>query len=82
MNSWQVACPCGDINTRAQGKIRRGVVRWAVCKGAPAGSWLDRMISRKPKMLMAMALANKMARTIWAMMTKKESYRAPIAAAT
>ena len=57
------------------------VVPWAACKGAPAGSWLDRMSSRKPKMLVAMALANKMARMIWAMMTKKDSYRAPMAAA-
>lgn len=57
------------------------VVRWAVGKGALAGSRLDRMISRKPKMLVTMALANKMARMIWAMMTKKESYRAPMAAA-
>ena len=35
------------------------------------------MISRKPKMLVAMALANRMARMIWAMMAKKESYRLP-----
>jgi hypothetical protein len=39
------------------------------------------MLARKPKMLVAMALANKMARMVWAMMTKKESYRAPMAAA-
>jgi transposase len=78
----------GKTSRMGQRDIRRlliigamTVVRWAACKGAPAGSWLDRMISRKPKMLVAMALANKMARMIWAMMTKKESYRAPMAAA-
>jgi transposase len=39
------------------------------------GSWLGRMLMRKPKMLVAIALANKMARTIWAMLTKREDYR-------
>jgi transposase len=41
------------------------------------GSWLARMLLRKPLMLVAIALANKMARAIWAMMTKKEDYRDP-----
>jgi len=46
------------------------VVRWTSRKGAPAGSWLALMLGRKPRMLVAMALANKMARSIWAMLTK------------
>jgi hypothetical protein len=29
------------------------------------------MLARKPKMLVAVALANKMARRIWAMLTKQ-----------
>jgi len=33
------------------------------------------MLMRKPRMLVAIALANKMARSIWAMMTKNEDYR-------
>lgn len=37
--------------------------------------------ARKPRMLVAIALANKMARSIWAMMTKAENYRVPEAAA-
>ncbi len=41
------------------------------------GSWLARMLRRKPLMLVAIALANKVARAIWAMMTKKEDYRNP-----
>ena len=32
---------------------------------------------RKPRMLVAIALANKMARQIWAMLTKMEDYRDP-----
>ena len=38
------------------------VVRWASRKGAPEGSWLARMMAKKPRMLVAIALANKMAR--------------------
>jgi transposase len=40
-------------------------------KSIQEGSWLARMLHRKPLMLVAIALANKMARAIWAMMTKK-----------
>jgi len=36
---------------------------------------------RKPRMLVAIELANKMARSIWAMLTKAEAYRVPVAAA-
>jgi transposase len=50
-----------------------GAKRW----GAPAGSWLARMMARKPRMLVAIALANKMARSIWAMLTKRQDYRVP-----
>ena len=57
------------------------VVGWASRKGAPDGSWLARLMSKKPKMLVAIALANKMARGIWAMLTKKENYRDPAALA-
>lgn len=35
------------------------------------------MLVRKPKMLVAIALANKMARQIWAMLTKNEDYKDP-----
>jgi hypothetical protein len=35
------------------------------------------MLAKKPRMLVAIALANKMARAIWAMMTKQEDYRIP-----
>ena len=57
------------------------VVRWAARKGAPVGLWLGRMLARKPRMLVAVALANKMARIVWALLRKGEIYRASIAAA-
>jgi hypothetical protein len=55
-------------------------VRWAIKNGRPKGSWLEQMLERKPRMLLAIDLANKTARTIWPMMTKHEDYRDPIAA--
>ena len=57
------------------------VVNSATRHGAPEGSWLERMLVRKPKMLVAIALANKMARGIWAMMTRQEDYQNPAAIA-
>ncbi len=48
--------------------------------GAPDGSWLDRMLKRKPKLLVAIALANKMARMAWAVMKNEDVYRVQLAA--
>lgn len=45
--------------------------------GAPAGSWIARMLARKPPMLVRVALANKMARIVWALLARGEVYRAP-----
>ena len=54
----------GRTSKMGQRDIRRlliigavAVVRWAARKGAPEGSWLARMLERKPKMLVAVALA-------------------------
>ena len=54
-----------------------GVVRWAKRKGVPAGSWLGRMLARKPPMLVIVALANKTARVAWALLARGGIYRAP-----
>ncbi|WP_104020531.1 IS110 family transposase [Roseovarius nitratireducens] len=74
----------GRTSKMGQRDIRRllivgavAVVRWAARKGAREGSWLARMLERKPKMLVAIALANRMARTAWALMRKGEDYRDP-----
>ncbi len=47
----------------------------------PAESWIGRMLARKPKMLVGIALSNKMARQIWAVLTKNEDCRDPSLAA-
>jgi transposase len=49
-------------------------------RGAPRGSWLEQMLARKPRMLVTVALAIKMARIVWALLVKQENYRAPVAA--
>ena len=57
------------------------VARWAARNGVPVSSWLGRMLARKPPMLLRVALANKMARTVWALLAHGGTYRAPVAAA-
>ena len=57
------------------------VIRAAERPGSTlATEWLRRLLARKPKKVAAVALANKMARMIWAMMTTGEAYRRPVAA--
>ena len=77
----------GRTSKMGQGTIRRlliigamSVVRWASRNGTK-DPWLASMLKSKPRMLVAVALANKMARIIWAMSVKKEDYRAPAATA-
>lgn len=74
----------GKTSKMGQRDIRRllitgamAVVRWALRRGAPQNHWLARMLQRKPPMVVAVALANKMARGVWAMLTRSENYRAP-----
>ena len=56
------------------------IVLQASKRGAPKGSWLEQMLARKPRMLVTVALANKMARIVWALLVKQENYRALVAA--
>ena len=41
-----------------------------------ASAWLMSLLERRPRKVAAVALANKMARVVWAMMTSGEAYRA------
>ena len=43
--------------------------------------WLPALLQRKPRKVAAVALANKMARVAWALMTRGTVYRRPTAAA-
>jgi transposase len=78
----------GRVSKAGQADIRRLLIigamsrlNWLGRKSIREESWLARMLKRKPKMLVAIALANKMARAIWAMITKSEDYRDPTQAA-
>ena len=72
----------GSVSKMGQTDIRRllivgamSVIRWVVRKGSSSNRWLAALVVRKPRMVAAVALANKMARMIWAMTTKQEDYR-------
>ena len=53
---------------------------WATRRGRTDDLWLARMLARKPRMLVAVAPANRMACIVWALAMKKETYRVPAAA--
>ena len=57
------------------------VIRHAKPGRPGASAWLMELLKRKPRKLAAVALANKMARIIWAMLTSGEAYRHPTPAA-
>lgn len=60
------------------GKTRLGKIsKTGQRGGAPDGSWLARMLARKPKMLVAVALANKMVRMAWAIMAHGGVWETP-----
>ena len=78
----------GRITKMGERTLRRllvigasAVIKQALLRGAPAGSWLSQMLARKPRMLVAVALANKSARIVWALMARGGIYRAPVAVA-
>jgi len=78
----------GRISKMGQRDIRRlliigamAVVRWAARRGAAKGSWLERQMAKKPRLVVAIALANKMARSVWAMLMRGEDYRGSALAA-
>jgi transposase len=45
-------------------------------RGRPGTDWLWKMLERKPVKVVAIALANRMARIVWALVRSGESYRA------
>lgn len=57
------------------------VIRHVRPGGRNATPWLVKLLERKPRKLVAVALANKMARVAWAMMARGEAYRRQPAAA-
>ena len=80
----------GSISKAGNERLRQllvvgamSVIRFAKPGSKSASGWLLRLLERKPRKLAAVALANKMARIVWAstarapddMMTSGEAYR-------
>ena len=72
----------GRISRQGDESLRRLLVLGATtviqfAKPGRASGWLIDLLARRPRKLAAVALANKMARTLWAMMVSGELYRRP-----
>jgi len=72
----------GRITKMGDRTIRRllvtgalSAIRWGRREPGFSESWIGRLIARKPIKLAAVALANKMARIAWALLTHGEVYR-------
>jgi transposase len=78
----------GSITRAGDALLRRTLVVGATAllrhirnnRSRHASPWILDMLKRKPPKLVAVALANKMARVAWKLMVTDEDYRAPTAA--
>jgi len=73
----------GHISKKGDPYIRRllvigahAVLRFARKNKSPTTQWAIGLLARKPYKLVAVALANKMARVVWALLTKSEEFKA------
>ena len=78
----------GSISRRGDRYLRSllvtgalAVIRYAKIHGTTHRPWFTALLARRPTKVAAIALANKIARMAWAMMTKGERYREPVALA-
>jgi transposase len=78
----------GRISKMGDGYLRTllvvgatAVMRYARQKTAANTTWILGLLATKPARLVAVALANKMARIAWALLARKEVYRLPTPAA-
>ena len=72
----------GGISRAGDERLRQLLVLGATAvvrqaKPGKTSAWLLALLARRPRKLAAVALANKMARIVWAMMTSGEAYRQP-----
>ena len=78
-------CRLGGISRAGNERIRvllvtgaTSVIKAAMKSGSQQMTeWLQSLLQRKPRKLVAVALANKMARMAWALMARGEVYRRP-----
>jgi transposase len=73
----------GHVSKMGNGYLRRllvvgatSVTRRAPTTDSRTGAWVRSLLERKPTRLVTVAIANKTARTAWAMLARQEDYRA------
>jgi len=78
----------GSISKRGDRYLRSlftagalAVIRYAKIYGTKHRPWFTALLARRPTKVAAIALANKLPRMVWAMMTKGERYKEPVALA-
>lgn len=71
----------GSISKRGDGYLRRllvhgaqAILRWHRAHPNDRRPWLDELLRRRPVNVVAVAIANKNARTIWALLTRGERF--------
>ena len=76
----------GHISKMGNGYLRRllvvgatSVTRRAASNNTRTGVWVRSLLERKPTRLVTVAIANKTARTAWALLAKGENYKAKLA---
>jgi transposase len=77
----------GRISKQGNGYLRRLLIIGAQAallrsKMLRAQPWVAALLARKPRLVVAVALANKIARIAWAVMTRGDTFRNPATAAT
>ena len=77
----------GGISKQGNRYIRRLLVIGATAalrhrgaKAAPGADWVNSLLERRPPRLVTVAIANKTARIAWALLAKRQTYRAPATA--
>ncbi|RWF86823.1 MAG: IS110 family transposase [Mesorhizobium sp.] len=81
-SSWGGKQRLGGITKMGDGYLRTllvvgatAVIRFAREEGSAKTAWIRKLMERKPAKVVAVALANKMARIAWALMARGEVYR-------
>jgi transposase len=72
----------GRISKRGDGYLRRllvhgarAVLRWTRQRPERRSPWIEGLLARRPTNVVLVAMANKMARVVWAMLSRSEGYR-------
>jgi transposase len=77
----------GRISKMGDGYLRRllvigatSVIRRVGTNSSATGDWVRSLLTRKPARVATVAMANKTARIVWAVLARGQTYRAPLAA--